>query len=993
MRTVFRLFFSRVKFGMYLIDRCIPSSFFVALIIFFLTSLLAKAQTGSRSMSCYAEVRVGLSYTGEYRLSVNQLTGMADPDSVLVAELEGRVAPIIDCRDVGQKVKFIIRDSTNNSHCWGWLLVEDKLPFTLTCSNGIISCIEGVDAIRAADFVSVTDNCNSLTDLSIFTPIDSVGELYATPSDTLREIYRIWTVADRAGRVQQCQSILYELPLSLDSITIPPDTTIFCGQDPRDMNLTGHLNYTYDELRDHCHIAVDTNFRSLGTYSCGSKQKYLRAWTFSDWVSGVTRRDTQYIIVVDTVIATIIAPDTVRTLVQDCSPKIVLDPPLDIINNCTDASNADIYIKVDSMLGFAMVGDTIALGFGRHRLIYTGYNACIDYLIPDTLDFEIYPPTAPRLVCDSTLGRSISIRDQDSIVVLLDSAFASAMVSSCIPYKLLARKVNKVCSSDVDTFSSRLEFCIAEVAEHILIELIAEDSIGRRSDTCEVWIDVQERVSPRLELATDPRLLLNSNGMVRLDTSIIIASFGDNVGVREIRMTGSGLGMTGSGLGMSGSGIPLFVNGAFQNFTCADTGRYHVTVTVIDMSHNTSTKTDTLYVDGNGNCPSMRVPSTGSVMAYGSVGMEGVLISAEAPGQVHVVMDITDEYGGFSLEDLRSGVDYKVEALYDDEWSTGITANDMALMTDYLLGISDLDLYQQYTADVNGSGSINSIDVVDVRKILLGHSLNFDSTIDPWIFSHKMLEDSHEPLDQISAQELIHGGIGILAMKRGDMDADAMIDARSRSTHKVNILHSIQNEGVSTYRLNLGDPKNIKALQLMLDIDPEVQVIGVDAHSDLDVGLSDQHLDILYYQSLSVDPLWVQVSIQSNDAEEIFTTTNDGPKAALSWNHQGMPSTISLAYKKVHKSYGINDINMEVYPNPTTDLINVQLNVAGLTGDIEALLSIADAQGRNIYQLPVRLQPRGSFVSYKLPLPPVSGLYIASLTVGSEQRQVKIVKN
>ena len=937
-------------------------------------------------MNCYAQVNISLNYSGKFELTTDRLSGMPNAANNLVVEVPRRDKPIVDCKDVGRTLEFKIRNIQSNLYCWGYVTIEDKLPFEIACKNGTAPCIEGLSKLNPADFIDVTDNCQTIADLNVIFQ-DSVGKLYPTPSDTLREVHRTWSVSDDNGVSRQCKSIIYLLPLNLNDIIIPCDTTIYCGQDHEDLNITGNLNYTEEELIQNCHIAVSKPLQFIGSFNCGSKKKYRRSWAISDWVSGSTREKMQFIIVEDTTIATIIAPDEPNVFFEGCSPMIIIDPPADVINNCTDASAADIYVKVDNMLGYANIGDTIAVGIGPHQLIYAGFNACIAYLTPDTLEFNIAAPTAPFLECNNSLNRAISMKDQDSILVLIDSAFASASVTSCIPYQLLARKVNPICGTDTNVFSSSLEFCLAEVCDHILIELVAQDSMGRRSDTCEVWIDVQEKVNPTLELINNAQLLIDTSGMVTLDSSIILASFGDNSIISAISITGSGLGMTGSGIGMTGSGIPLFKDGVFQKFTCQDTGNYFVEVMITDCSNNQTIKTTTLNVSGNGNCPMSLPLFTGEITAYGTEAMEGVLISAEHGGYAEV--DLSDSDGRFELESINGALVYNVTALYDDDWQVGITANDLALMKDYFLGITKLNEFQQYSADVNGSGEINTIDLVSARKIILGLDVNFDE-LPPWIFNRKIGNGEQESIADIPSSELAFGGIPVFGMKRGDMDADAMSLGKSRSIKGIEIIKSSVASNQDTYRLNLGDPMHTKALQLMLKIDPSIEIVKIDAHLDVDVSINNNRLDILYYKSISDEPLWVEIVTTSTLSEEVFVI--DGVQPALRWNHAGDIDELKLDYK-LDSNFGLSDIAFQAYPNPTTDQITIELNADGLDRSLDARLMISDPLGRSLYNMPVNLKSNGTFISYVLPLPPSTGLYIATLWVGDEQQQLKIVKN
>ncbi len=975
-----------MEFGVCLLRRCTLHSLLA--LPFLMLINLSVAQSTERSMNCYAQVNVSLNSSGSVLLTLDMLTGMSNLDS-MVLEIPGQNAPIVDCSAAGQKIKFIVRDTTSNLSCWGYLLVEDKIPFEILCNDGAITCIDGLDSLNPGDFITIDDNCLTLADLTVTTVNTSPISFYPSGSDTIGVVVRTWQVTGDDGYSQVCNSLVYLLPLSLDSIILPPDTTIYCGQDPSDMDITGRPNYSEDRLLQYCNIALMTSLDTIGSFNCGSKQKYVRTWALSDWVTGALRIEKQYIIVEDTTIATIVAPSSPHVFYDGCDPMLIIEPPVQIINNCTDVSNADIQVIIDDLIGFYQIGDTVATSIGMHRLIYTAYNACIDYLRPDTLSFNIAAPSAPMLTCDSTLNRAISIKDQDSIRVLIDSAFASAQVTSCIPFRLLARKMNPVCLTDVDTFRAYLDFCLDEVCDKVLIQLIAQDSMGRYSDTCEVWIDIQEKVPPSLTLQSSPTIDIGSDGTVTLDSFVILAAFGDNSnGPLNISMTGSGLGMTGSGVPMwalSGSMSDLFSDGTFYTFTCQDTGMYLVTVEIADCSNNITIDTTTLTVRANGNCPSAAPVFTGVVNAYGMDPMEDVIVTSKN-GEIALV-SITDVNGYFTFDSVQAPVVYDLDVYYPDDWQSGLSANDLALLEEYIIGIRDLDTYQLTSADVDDSKTINLIDLLLMRKLILGQELDLGE-LEPWVFS---LDDGNSDSEiQLSGTFLKEGNIAISGMKRGDLDADAMTGASTRSADQIDISRIVSNQDVSTYHISLGNPQKLRALQLSLQVSGNTEVVSIESHQDMDYTISDENIDLLYYKSTSEDPLWMEVTL-SGESNNVPFILNQRIKP-LQWTQDGSMHALRLSYNSI-LDIEENPILLAVYPNPTNDNISISLKYRVSDKTRAGIITLSDALGRRVYQEDVTLAQHTVFRELTVPVPDAKGIYIVTFWVGQEQRQIKIVKN
>ena len=110
----------------------------------------------------------------------------------------------------------------------------------------------------------------------------------------------------------------------------------------------------------------------------------------------------------------------------------------------------------------------------------------------------------------------------------------------------------------------------------------------------------------------------------------------------------------------------------------------------------------------------------GKVTSESGIGWEGVSVFfRENPG----IKVKTDEYGNYEI--FGDGI---LGAEYDGSHLSGISTYDLVLMSRHILGIEELKSdFEKIAADVNGSGSISTLDMIDLRKIILGISENFGS--------------------------------------------------------------------------------------------------------------------------------------------------------------------------------------------------------------------------------------------------------------------------
>jgi len=69
----------------------------------------------------------------------------------------------------------------------------------------------------------------------------------------------------------------------------------------------------------------------------------------------------------------------------------------------------------------------------------------------------------------------------------------------------------------------------------------------------------------------------------------------------------------------------------------------------------------------------------------------------------------------------------------NNDWLNGVTTYDLVLINRHMLGLALLDSpYKIIAADVNTSGSITGLDIVEIRKLILGISSSFPNNTNSW---------------------------------------------------------------------------------------------------------------------------------------------------------------------------------------------------------------------------------------------------------------------
>jgi hypothetical protein len=82
----------------------------------------------------------------------------------------------------------------------------------------------------------------------------------------------------------------------------------------------------------------------------------------------------------------------------------------------------------------------------------------------------------------------------------------------------------------------------------------------------------------------------------------------------------------------------------------------------------------------------------------------------------------------------------------DNDWTSGLTAYDLSLISRHILGLDTLaDGYDMLAADANKSNTITTFDIVLFRKLLLGTLDSLPAYTQPWRFIPEFV--THAPLD------------------------------------------------------------------------------------------------------------------------------------------------------------------------------------------------------------------------------------------------------
>lgn len=213
---------------------------------------------------------------------------------------------------------------------------------------------------------------------------------------------------------------------------------------------------------------------------------------------------------------------------------------------------------------------------------------------------------------------------------------------------------------------------------------------------------------------------------------------------------------------------------------CSTPAGLVVQMWVFDASGNSDYCQTLILIQDNMNvCPAAPISIAGEVTTEGGTGMGEVSMQLNGPGDPST---LTLETGQYTFSDLEAGVDYTLLAEKDDDHGNGVTTYDMVLIARHILGVQPLDSpYKIIAADVNRSNSVSTMDLVELRKLVLHLQEDFsNNTAWRFIDADYLFPDPAHPFQEpfpeaIHINNLIPGLLpaSFIGVKVGDVNESA----------------------------------------------------------------------------------------------------------------------------------------------------------------------------------------------------------------------------
>jgi len=185
----------------------------------------------------------------------------------------------------------------------------------------------------------------------------------------------------------------------------------------------------------------------------------------------------------------------------------------------------------------------------------------------------------------------------------------------------------------------------------------------------------------------------------------------------------------------------------------------------------------------------------GSISTSYGVVLQNALVFLEDMFTADIEETETDNTGSYTFSNINNGRPYSIQVAMEDSRNNGLTTRDVILIQQHLMGINSFTSHwKMLESDVNQDQRVSSIDIVELRKTIIGQASEMDQ-YPPWRFFDTQL--AFEPMNYSVLQELKDGvyisnmsstkHADITGLKMGDVDHSANLSddwGKSRSINK-----------------------------------------------------------------------------------------------------------------------------------------------------------------------------------------------------------------
>ncbi len=364
------------------------------------------------------------------------------------------------------------------------------------------------------------------------------------------------------------------------------------------------------------------------------------------------------------------------------------------------------------------------------------------------------------------------------------------------------------------------------------------------------------------------------------------------------------------------------------------------------------------YCDGGSNHPTL-------ASIQGDVKTENGSMVDDLEVYVNNNMYAEDMFGHYEIDSLSIGNMYEIRMNRGGRQDEGVSVLDMILVRSHILKLDSLDSpYQMIAADVNEDGKISTIDIIEMRQMILRIISEFSGGIN-WTFIPQdyVFPDQYNPwIETYPNYARIQlnrdvSDVDFIAVKKGDVDRSAFIQ---EGTERGEVLLSVDDQelypgNAGSFVLDFQSDEVLQGMQFGLD------VIGIKAGDVKYIGGTANDNEIRIEQNgsnTSIQVAWMSEELSGEDQFQLEFEIIGAEKSTLSeiiqlrqglvnevYYDHGNRSSLGLEFEGVHQSEKY--VLLQNIPNPLSDRTSIGFV---MPKDDVASIEIFDLAGKKLWE-------------------------------------------
>ncbi len=446
-------------------------------------------------------------------------------------------------------------------------------------------------------------------------------------------------------------------------------------------------------------------------------------------------------------------------------------------------------------------------------------------------------------------------------------------------------------------------------------------------------------------------------------------------------------------------------------FDCNDLGFQTVELWVTDVvSGAQDFCVASIEIQNNGQCQGTRVAGlVGEIKTEKDLTVPGVEVALRGTNS----MAMTDQDGTYAFLNMPLGGSYAVAPRLDKNYLNGVSTIDLIKIQRHILGLESFDSpYKIIASDINNSGNINGIDLVELRKLILGiYQVLPDNNSWRFVSTDYVFQDPTNPWLESWTEEYVIPTlendmfIDFIGVKIGDTN-DSVTNQPSSSSDNTNAIalevlkETISSGSQSTIIIASEDYDKLIGLQGTLEFDYNdlevisIKPLGLDSNGELYGNLSDQKEGWISFSFHTANGISVATD---NELFELTILAKRDISANEDIFNLSSNNTVSEAYDK---DLNIRQLSLGGTDNyPKLEIVSVNPNPWIHKGDIkitapaktDCRLEFLDVNGRSIAVKNQSLQAGVNIITITKQELQYSGLVLIRMSADGEVSEYRMI--